>query len=260
MSFCPKCGEALVLGWAYCQGCGASTAASALPSPVGAQPASHETQLAAAAVGPTPVADEWPASSSSSPEPVADPAGSEDDAPSAGDTLTDDAAETSVLPGLVAGAVESTPEQSQGRRRQVLIALGAVCALAALVVTTLHILGTHDRLNRTRTNLASTRATLEDTRADLSATKGELSETKSDLTTRTSERDALQGELDITKSNLSDARGKVDLQASVIEDLRYCLDGVAEAMVDLADGYWSSAIYALDRVEPACKRASNSVV
>lgn len=156
---------------------------------------------------------------------------------------------------------------SRWTRRRVLIGVAGAAGTALIVVTVLNILGTHDRLDKTRTTLASTKSDLEETQGALDRTHTELERTEQDLQTRTSERDTLRSDLTSSQQqlaaaniSLSDARGKVDLQASVIEDLRYCLSGVADAAVYMADGYYGSAIDSLNRVESACQRASDSVV
>lgn len=273
MSFCHKCGEALVMGWAYCQGCGAATGADATsPTDVAAQPL-----VSTAAGAPVPAADMTLTGGDDAWHPEwMDQASSEDTSLHSTlvtatltheGTAVDGAATSTIVASVTAATDHGPPAAGSSRRRKLLIRGGASLALVALVVTALNIVGTHDRLAKTRTRLASTEAELRDTRGTLADTEDELAVTEDDLETRTGERDQLrsqlsstQGELTTANSNLTDARGKVDLQASVIEDLRYCLAGVAEAMVDLADGYWTGAISALDRVESACDRASNSVV
>lgn len=251
MSICDACRTELVDGWAHCQGCGAPTAAAATDVP--------ETRVTQ-----SPPSDEVGPGDEVGVGVLRDPngAGSDSTLVLAADTET--IAESEAEPA--ADEPEGSPRSFLTKRR-VLVALASATALAVVVVTALNIVGTHDRLDKTRTELASTQADLDETRGALKRTQNNLDRTETDLQTRTSERDTLRSDLASTQqqltaanANLVDARGKVDLQASVIEDLRYCLSGVADAALYLADGYYGAAIDSLDAVVPACRRAGESVV
>jgi len=291
MSFCHECGEALVQGWAYCQGCGAKLpepvmeAASAGPTrrqPLTAEPVTPDTEPDSTPdIEPPAMADGVlaPADASSTPEGPIAPADIEtllgfewtntlampeddvvlDATPAAIDSI-DAAADPAEAP-----TKEAAPERN--RRRVALVATGVVAILALLAVTTLHIVGTHDRLNRTRDTLAATESDLSDTRDELDVTSEKLTSTEDELSTRTTERNKAradladaEAELGATTSALNDARGKVDLQASQIEDLRTCLVGVMDALLYVADGFYMAAVDALDAVQFECDRAAKSVV
>ena len=148
MSFCHACGEALVQGWAFCEGCGA-----ALPvaeAVVVTASTAGTTRLTASVVtdsGVDPMEDLIETSIQ----------------PSALDEDTELVVDTEPTAALeVGGNVESgtvneaeTVQLPSARRRRVsrkkvLMGLGVTVTLVALIVTSLHILGTHHRLNRTR--------------------------------------------------------------------------------------------------------------
>jgi hypothetical protein len=269
MSFCHECGETLVEGWSFCQWCGSAVGRSQPQRElitVGGPPR-RARQLVAAPDSPGSI--EAPAVMAGPPAPDRRVAMS--DQPTAAITTIEEmlgSEWTSELTSVIPPAdVPPTPAKPGRSPRLAIVALAAFAAFAVLSITASHIVGTHDRLNRTRDVLASTETDLKDTTTELNETRDDLSASQADLKERTSQRDAAQNklsdtqaELDSTVASLDDARGKVDLQASVIEDLRTCLDGVASAAIYMADGYYMSALDELNRVEPACDRANSAVV
>src|SRR5688572_17444945 len=163
MSFCHDCGEALVQGWAFCQGCGS---ALTVPEPAiaGAQRRTQPPIASAQSTNETVDGPAEPAEpSATEPAAIADQP-SEDPSPIEEMLGTEWGGElsTNVVKDPSPAPVTSKTRLS---RRQVLTVLAAFAAFAVFAVTTLHIIGTHDRLNRTRNVLATTRADLDDTRS-----------------------------------------------------------------------------------------------
>ncbi|MER3452181.1 MAG: hypothetical protein C4344_00285, partial [Acidimicrobiia bacterium] len=129
--------------------------------------------------------------------------------------------------------------------RRSLAGLLAVAVLTPLVVDDLRVRG---RLASTRDHLASTRLDLTRTRTELHARTRELTSTRVDLDERTRERDELQARLDVTnaelagvRNSLGEAQSRINLQAGQIATLRSCLNGVTQALLYVADGYYSLA-------------------
>jgi len=156
-------------------------------------------------------------------------------------------------------AMSPTPK-SRWRRRLLTLGCAAVLLLAVVAVglVVANEIGTHHRLDRTRTELSATESQLASTRAKLGATTR-------DLAGRTTERDALQSQLnDVNtqlqgvRGTLSDTQNRVSLQAGQISSLKSCLNGVSTALSDAAYGDYSGAVGALDAVQISCRDAKNA--
>lgn len=158
---------------------------------------------------------------------------------------------------------------SPGRRRLTdRTRVSAGVAAVSVVILALASFGylTQRHLGQTRDALAKTRATLAASQSDLTDANSMIADLNSqvlalqeDLKGARQEAKQTQSQLDETKQTLDGARDTVTIQESKITDLKTCLDGVTNALVDLADGYIQSAIGGLQAVSGPCKRARNNV-
>ena len=244
-NLCASCGTALEPAWAFCGRCGAAIPADdesiradgPLLQIVSTTQDHHDEAPTTSQVRETAASEVLPAPS----VPAVVPA-TEEDAPPA------------------AHPVES------GRRRPwriVLLAAVVAMALATASILLLNEVGTHDRLARTRQQLASTSSKLRDTATELATTQSTLMSTQSDLATRTTERDSarsqlsdVQNQLAGVKGTLSDAQSRVNLQSGQLTILKTCLAGVSTALDDNLNSDYSGALSALIAVESSCKQAS----
>ena len=99
--------------------------------------------------------------------------------------------------------------------------------------------GTHHTLSTTRTRLATTAAALGATRTKVSDLTKQLDSIKSQLASTQSDLNAKTTELTGVRNSLTYANGQID-------DLKTCLQGVLRADSYAADGYYESAVAALD--------------
>lgn len=229
MDTCRTCGESVEGAWDFCGSCG---------SPLARADAARPSMV-------TPVGRVATDELSTDPARPVDPLGVENG------------------PRRIASSPEgSKPPGRKFSRRAALITVASVLVAGLVAAATVLHLDVRGELVDTRADLASTRKTLASTEADLEARTSDLESTRDSLETaeenlRSTDRQLrkAQRQLRGIRGTLASAEEQLGLQSHQIEVLKTCLNGVNNALVELAYNNFDGALAALNSVQIPCDEA-----